>query len=132
MQPFENELCRRYLLLGILFLRNAERSELVHQSLDSFQLFQSFHSRHRIRQLNLSAQVEPLHNLLHIRARVILVVGLRNRGTNQLAPHEVRALHFAFVFQFKLAGNRRQSCVHVADARHNHFFVVANRASLRV
>ena len=44
----------------------------------------------------------------------------------------VGALHLAFVLQFELAGDRRQRGVDVADARHDHLLVVANRAALGV
>src|ERR1700722_8463607 len=34
VQAFENELCRRYLLLSTFFLRDAEWSEFIHQTLN--------------------------------------------------------------------------------------------------
>src|SRR5215472_17489062 len=40
MQSFENELRRRYLLLGGLFRGNAERTQFVDQALDASQILQ--------------------------------------------------------------------------------------------
>ena len=69
--------------------------------------------------MNLASQIEPLHDLLHVSAREVFVVGLGDSRTNQLTPNEVGTLHLAFIFQFQLAGDRRQSSVDVANTR-NH------------
>ena len=54
---------------GVSFGANAQRAELVDQALNPFQLVQRLLGRNRIGQLNFAAQVEPLHDLLHVRCR---------------------------------------------------------------
>ena len=69
--------------------------------------------------MNFSAQVEPLHYLIEADAVQISVKGLRHRGADQLAAYVVGAFHFAFVFQFELAGDGGQGGIDVADAGDN-------------
>src|SRR5579859_4382451 len=54
VQAFENELRRRNLLLGTLFLRDTQRSQLVDESLDSLEILKRLHGRHRVGKLNLA------------------------------------------------------------------------------
>src|SRR5580704_7952012 len=132
VQAFKNKFGGGDLLLGTLFLGDAERSQLVDQALNFFQVFQRFKSCDRIAQLNLAAQVEPLHDLLHVRTGEIFVVGLGDRGADQFAADIVGALHFAFVLEFEFAGDRRQGSVNVTDAGHDQFFVISNRSAFGV
>src|SRR5215469_14882738 len=132
MKSFEDKLCRGDLLLSAFLRRNSERTELLDQALNSAQLFQRFRSGNRVRHLNLAAQIEPLHDLLHIGAGVVFVVGFGDGSANQFAANKIRALHLAFIFEFEFSGNRRQSGVDVADARYDEFLLISNRASLGI
>ena len=132
VQAFQNELGGGHLLLRAFFLRYPERTEFLHQALNFFQVLQRFDSGHGIGQLNLAAQVEPLHDLLHVGAGEVFVVGLGDGGADQFTADEVSALHLSFVFQFKFAGDGGQRRVYVADAGHDKFFVVAERPALGV
>src|SRR5580704_505815 len=132
VQAFKNKFGGGDLLLGTLFLGDAERSQLVDQALNFFQVFQRFKSCDRIAQLNLAAQVEPLHDLLHVGAGEVFVVGLGDRGADQFAAYEVCSFHLALVFEFQLAGDGRERGVDIADAGHYQLFVVAEGAAFGV
>src|SRR5579859_3494634 len=49
VQAFENELRRRNLLLGTLFLRDTQWSQLIDESLNPLEVLERFDRRHRIR-----------------------------------------------------------------------------------
>src|SRR5260370_27124016 len=51
-------------------------------------------------------------------------------GANEFACNGVRALEFAFVFEFQLAGNGREGGVDVGDTGDDVFFAVASGALL--
>src|SRR3954453_22136051 len=132
VQSLKNEFRRRDLPLRSILLGNAKRSKLVDQSLNPAEILQRFGRSHRIGQLNLSTEIKPLHNLLHIRSGVVLVVGLGNRSPNQLAPHVIRTLHLAFVLQFELSRDCRERSVDIADPRHHKLLLVADGAPFGV
>jgi len=74
VKAFEDEFRGGDLLLGAFFLGDAERAEFIDQSLNPSQILKSFDGGDGIGKLNLAAQVEPLHDLLHVGAGEIFVV----------------------------------------------------------
>ena len=85
-----------------------------------------------VAELNFATEIEPLHDLIHVHAVQVRVVGLRNCGANQLAAYVIGALHLAFVFEFELAGDGGQRGVDVADARDDYVLLMRERAALGV
>src|SRR5262249_24185815 len=72
------------------------------------------------------------HHLLHIDAAEILIGGLGNGTANEITSHLVGALHFTFVFEFQLSGDRRHGGVNVTDTWHDQLLVPMDRAALRI
>src|SRR6202011_2565291 len=83
-------------------------------------------------ELNLAAQIEPLHYLIQVDAMKISIESLRDRCANQLAAYVVRAFHLAFVLQFEFARDRRERGVDVADPWHDKFLLMRQRAPLGI
>src|ERR1019366_1493932 len=107
--------------------------QFVQQSLDAAQLVQHFLRAGGVTHLDLAAEIEPLHYLVHVAVAVeIFVVGASDGGANDLAHHVVGALQFAFVFQFEFAGHRGQGGINVANARDHQLLARANRPPLGI
>src|SRR6185312_2315634 len=91
VQSFENEFGRRS-THGIWLARSqAERAGLLHQALDSAELF-----HHRFRtscfiQLQRTAELEPLHHLTEIHAFKVTAVNLGDRKPDQFARNVIAA-----------------------------------------
>ena len=118
--------------LRSILATDLQRSEFLHQPLDALQTTQDFLGRRAIRQTNFSAQIKPLYDLLHVHAGEVFVKSFGDGGADQFFADVVRALHFAFVFEFQLAGDSGHGCIHIADARHRGFFFIAQSAPLSI
>jgi hypothetical protein len=132
VQALEDEFGGGDLLLRTFFLRDAERAEFVDEALNVFKFSRASRAETESGQLNLAAEVEPLHDLLHVGAGEVFIVSFGDGGADEFAAYVVRAFHLAFIFEFEFAGNGGQGGVDVADARHDELFVVADGAALGV
>ena len=101
---------------GKTLIGKATAYNLTEQLKEKTGEFQHFACSGVVAELNFPAEVEPQHDLTHIHAMQMRIVGLGDRHTNQFAAHMVGALHLAFVFQFELAGNGGQRRINIADA----------------
>src|SRR5206468_8489279 len=102
------------------------------ESLDAAQRGQRFSGGGGVGQLDFPAEIEPLHDLLGVRALEVGVVGLGDGRANQLTSHEVSAFHLAFIFKFEFAVDCRQPSIDIAYARDDMTLFVVNRAPLGV
>src|ERR1035437_2191093 len=93
VQAFQDELRRRHLYFGAVFWADVQLAEFFHQALDLAQAFENLLGPGTVAELNLSAEVEPLHHLIQVDAVKISIERLRDRGPDQLAAHVVRAFH---------------------------------------
>ena len=132
VESFEHKLRRRDLRLRTFFRPHVEPDQFFHQTLNAAKRLQRVHRTGRVRQLNLAAQVEPLHHLVHVRAFEVPVVGFGDRSPYEFTSHVVRALHFAFVLQFELACNRRHGGIDIADAWHHQLLIMADGAAFGI
>src|SRR6266478_897242 len=111
VQPFQHELGGRDLRFRVVLGRDSEGAQFVHQSLNALHALEHLLRTGAVGDLNLASQVEPLHDLPHIHAAEVVVVGLGDRGSDDFPADVVSALHLAFVLQFQFAGDRRQGRV---------------------
>ena len=120
VQALENELRRRRPHAVRIVRLHAKHARLVHETLNRFQPLHHGCRVYRVVQLQRAAQIEPLHDLRHVRPLEILVVNFAHGKADQLFGDGIAAFELAFVFQLQLAGDGRQSGIYIQDAWRRH------------
>src|SRR6185369_6695699 len=111
---------------------HTQTPDVIQQSLDFRKLLVTFAGSRQFGKLQFAAQFEPLRDRLKIHFRESLAEHSAHRRANQFPRNGVRALQFAFVFQFQLAGDRRKRCVDVYNPCDTAFFAVTRGTLLGV
>src|SRR5439155_20412069 len=130
-QPFQNHFrrcCGRGSVSAVL---RAELSDMLHQSLDFRKLLAALDGRRQLRQLQLTAEFEPLNDWLKVHVGKMLAEHSSERRTNQFARDAVRSFQFAFILQFHFSGDRRERGINIRRPRNRGLFAAARRALLR-
>ena len=106
VQSFEDELRSRGLQFGWIAFLHADRLNLLEKSLDSLHAVEDLRRGSGVEHLHLAAKIEVLHYLLQVVVALeISVVAAGYCRPDNFARNRIRALDFALVLEFELAGD---------------------------
>src|SRR5438105_8271615 len=132
VQAFQNKFRCRYLGFNPVFRLYLQRSQFVAETLDGLQRLIDLRGRSGGAQPDFSAQIEPLHNLLHVGTVEKRIEGAGNGRANQLTSNIFRSPNLALIFQLEFAGNGRHAGVNVSHSWNDILLRVSRCALLSV
>ena len=105
MQAFQEKFRSRHDDLRLIFRLHTDCAQLLRETLDMFQPIEQLAGSCCIAELELSAQFEPLRDLLHVAIFEVRVEGASYGEADEIAHDRIGSAKFPFVLEFEFAGN---------------------------